>query len=177
MISPDSFHSDGATCTRVLDALEGQQTDTEFREMIEKNRFLAICKQKGFKHLDKLGVTKQKDEVPTRQKGQTKREFVENAAIKAVKIYESGLSILETGKAVGISPITLAATWKRMKITPKMRGQVGEELNVDRILDLCNKQGYSARDAAEAMGRSSTTVRLFMRKNGYAYCTRSRRYV
>lgn len=173
MISQDSFHSNGATSTSVLDALEGHQTDAEFQDMVQKNRLLAVCKQKGFKHLEKLGVSKNKLPISgnTAKELKASEKFHERRkanAIKAKKLRESGYTFEEIHKELGVWEKSLRLAWKAYDIQPdqaKHREAYLLRITKDehkeaafQAADLYN-EGKTLREAARAVNLNVSFIR------------------
>ena len=129
MISTDSYHSDGAVSTRVLDALEGHQTDADFRAMIDKNKFLAECKAKKFKHLGILGCEMGKERLGRIPQGKSDYEEVmrseanhhkrRDAALQAKELREAGMTYARIEEITGLKHQSCMLAWKRYGISVK----------------------------------------------------------
>jgi hypothetical protein len=251
MISTESYYSDNAASTRVLDALEGHQTDKDFREMIEKNKFLHDCKSKGFKHLAALGCELGKTRLAalpfgpadTRADASEKWHQTRKAtALEAKRLREAGLSYRQIFEETGMRHNSCLAAWKRYSIdvqqpdvsTPpasrpsadrteakrklahltaeayrkggitleqlsrkykvhrtsikkywkmfdlnvKLRSHTNlADLTAEKILKLCNEDGYRPTEVARMFGATREPVSRRMKEAGYSYDRNKNLYI
>jgi len=176
---------------RILDLLENHETDEQFRKRIEQRKFLQECKEKGFQRLKELGadhggVTFK----PKRDYSNARHEIILPGRTEPIndddrkqiladicKRLANNESLLDVAPEIGISVSTIKKWAKRLgvKLPSGKRKSIVED-NALECMRLVNEEGFTMVKAASKFGISAHGVRCALRRFGYEYNAKQKKY-
>lgn len=161
---------------RVMDLIEGHQSDEEFAAMIARNRLLHICKTKGFPHLHRLGWIK--DQPNNDHLIKEKKEQHRNLGFQIAKKLENDQSILQICSDLSITEYKLRRLLgiaKKEHLLPDRRKQKAI-FEIEDALELA-RQGLSTKQIGDHFNCTRQAISEKLRKAGYKYDKKRKDYV
>jgi len=150
---------------RILDLLDAHQSNAEFKAMIERNRLLHICKQKGFPRLKKMGLIKDSPR-PVSVRRQICRQKMLDLANTVNQMHHEGIEMSDICKELKTTEYTIRRALRFAKI--KILKNRKQMFDIEEALYLAN-QGYSTSQLGERFNCTRQAISEKLRKNGYTY--------
>ncbi len=155
------------SATAVLNLLSAHETEQEFKDGIERNRLLFLCKTKGFSRLAGLGLIEQAEVKPTEEERFARQE---DMAEEAAKIIETGATIAHAAYQLGVNKSTMQY-WlkKRKRGDPRHQNLKYDYTEMTKNAIRLSRGGHIMKHIAIKLKVRPETIYKALGANGYRY--------